>query len=60
MYGNIRTPKECIATVVHAVQRYIDKGVCQCCAITLVGHDLRMARHSVEDVWVDHNVGMLD
>jgi hypothetical protein len=59
MFGNALTPKECIEAVVRAVQRYLDKDVCQCCALTMVAHDYKMARNTVEDVWVDYQVAQL-
>lgn len=55
-----RTARECLETVVNSVQKWITQGTCQNCALTVTSKNLNLDRNTVEKVWVDHQVKLLD
>jgi hypothetical protein len=55
-----RTARECLETVINSVQNWLNRGICQNCALTVASKSLNVDRNTVEKVWVDHQVNLLD
>lgn len=54
-----RTPTEAVDTIVRGVQRYLELGGCQLCAIKLTASQFGLDAGKVETIWIDHNVAQL-
>lgn len=54
-----RTTREAVEAVTVAIDRWTDKGLCFCCAITVVAETLKLDREKVESVYIDRKAGRM-